>query len=76
MIDGTGPQKQRGSSDQHAPVALLSKSGREVYVGLHQSNRGFLLVYDVDSKQLLDVYKVMLKAGAARRSICCGSWGS
>lgn len=58
LIDGTGPQKQRGSSDQHAPVALLSKSGQEVYVGLHQSNRGFLLVYDVDSKQLLDVYKL------------------
>lgn len=45
-------------------------------MGLHQSNRGFLLVYDVDSKQLLDVYKVMLKAGPDGRSICCGLWAS
>ena len=59
MDPSSGSTKQRGaSSELQAPVAVLSSSGREVFVGLQQANRGFLLVYDLKRKKLLDIYKV------------------
>jgi hypothetical protein len=60
VLDGSGATKQRGHSEAVAPVALLSKSGREVYVAQQQSGKGFLLVYDLASNNLLDVVKVSM----------------
>lgn len=61
-LDSSGSSK-RGSSEAVAPAALLSKSGREVYVAQQQSSKGFLLVYDLNSKQLLDIVKVRVHTG-------------
>lgn len=44
--------------EQQPVIAQLSSSGREVFVAQQQAGKGFLLVYDVASKQVLDVYKV------------------
>ena len=53
----TGTSK-RGQPEVVPAVAQLSKSGREVYVTQAQSGKAFLLVLDLNSKQLLDVVKV------------------
>lgn len=60
VLDGAGSTKQRGHGEPGAPVALLSKSCREVYVAVQQSGKGFLLLYDLGGKQpgLLDLIKL------------------
>lgn len=74
VLDGTGSTKQRGLGEPGAPVALLSKSGREVYVAQQQSGKGFLLVYDLAGKQpgLLDLIKVSQLVGPALLGALCG----
>ena len=58
VLAGAAISKQRGGGDHPAPLAILSKTGREVFVAQQQSGKGCLLVYDLDSRSLLDVYKV------------------
>lgn len=50
-------QQQYVSCEAHTGVALLSKTGREVYLGQHV-NKGIITIYDTDTKQVLDVVKV------------------
>lgn len=69
VIPPGGPTKPRGGGEALPPVALLSSTGAEVFVALQQANKGFLLVYDLASKQLLDVYKVCGVQGA-KRELC------
>lgn len=57
VLEGVAP-RQRGHAEPAAPVALLSRCGGQVYVAAQQSGKGFLLVYDLASKQLLDLIKV------------------
>jgi hypothetical protein len=67
VLEGVAP-RQRGYGEPAAPVALLSRCGRQVYVASQQASKGFLMVYDLASKQLLDLIKV--RGGGAK----CASW--